>query len=147
MLGDRVVLKPGVQVCDKVRIEDEVFIGPNTVFTNDPTPRAAFRKDYEEWVPTYVRRGASLGAGVTLMCGLTVGAHSFVGAGSVLIRDVPAHALVVGNPARRIGWVCVCGQRLDDELACHCGRRYQHAAVGDDAGEPGLTMIGAETPA
>jgi len=124
-IGDRVVLKPGVQVCDKVTLEDEVFIGPNTVFTNDPTPRAAFRKDYQDWEPTQVRRGASIGAGVSLVCGLEVGAHAFIGAGSVVIRDVPSHALVVGNPARRIGWMCECGKRLDADLLCECGRSYR----------------------
>lgn len=124
-IGDRVVLKPGVQVCDKVEIEDDVFIGPNTVFTNDPTPRAPFRKDYEEWIPTYVRRAASIGANVTLLCGITVGHHAFVGAGSVLIRDVAPHAVVVGNPARRIGWMCECVHQLDDSLRCECGRAYR----------------------
>jgi UDP-2-acetamido-3-amino-2,3-dideoxy-glucuronate N-acetyltransferase len=124
-IGDRVVLKPGVQVCDKVEIGNEVFIGPNTVFTNVAEPRVAFRKEPSEWVPTYVRDGASIGANVTLVCGVTVGEHAFIGAGSVVIRDVPAHALVVGNPARQIGWICECGIRLDDHLRCNCGRSYR----------------------
>jgi UDP-2-acetamido-3-amino-2,3-dideoxy-glucuronate N-acetyltransferase len=129
-IGDRVVLKPGVQVCDKVEIEDEVFIGPNTVFTNDLTPRVAFRKEYEEWIPTFVRRGASLGASVTLVGGVTVGEHAFVGAGAVIISDVLPHALVVGNPARRIDWVCMCGTRLSPELRCSCGRAYRLSEGG-----------------
>ncbi len=77
--------------------------------------------------------GASIGANATIVCGTTIGAHAFVGAGAVVIRDVPAHALVVGNPARRIGWVCSCGTRLGEDLRCPaCGRRFSAA---DDPGE------------
>jgi len=124
-IGDRVVLKPGVQVCDKVEIGDDVFIGMNTVFTNVAAPRAAFRKDQDEWIPTFVGRGASIGANVTIVCGVTVADHAFVGAGSVVIRDVPRHALVVGNPARQVGWLCVCGERIDADYRCDCGRAYR----------------------
>ena len=125
-IGNRVVLKVGVQVYDRVVLEDEVFVGPGTVFSNDPAPRVAHRTDPKDWLPTRVRRGASLGAGVTVVCGVVVDEYAFVGAGSVVTRDVPAHALVVGNPARRLGWACVCGQRLDDELRCECGREFTH---------------------
>ncbi|MFL2935846.1 MAG: acyltransferase [Myxococcota bacterium] len=125
-IGNRVVLKVGVQVYDRVVLEDEVFVGPGTVFSNDPAPRVAHRTDPKDWLPTLVRRGASLGAGVTVVCGVVVDEYAFVGAGSVVTRDVPAHALVVGNPARRLGWVCVCGQRLDDGLRCGCGREFTH---------------------
>jgi UDP-2-acetamido-3-amino-2,3-dideoxy-glucuronate N-acetyltransferase len=125
VLGDRVTVKNNVLLWDKVTIEDDVFLGPNAVFTNDPNPRAAFKKSVESFATTLVRRGASIGANATIVCGVTVGEQAFVGAGSVVIRDVPAHALVVGNPARRVGWMCECGERLDSSLTCVCGRRYE----------------------
>jgi len=125
VLGDRVTVKNGVQVWDKVTVEDEVFLGPNSTFTNDFNPRAAFSKAPDEFLPTLIKRGSTIGANATVVCGVVIGAHAFIGAGSVVIRDVPAHALVVGNPARRTGWVCACGDKLGDDLACHCGRRYR----------------------
>jgi UDP-2-acetamido-3-amino-2,3-dideoxy-glucuronate N-acetyltransferase len=123
-IGDRVTVKNNVLLWDKVTVEDEVFLGPNAVFTNDLTPRVAFKKAPEDFVPTLVRRGASIGANVTIVCGLTIGEQAMIGAGSVVTRDVPSHALMVGNPARRIGWSCVCGRKLGDDLACTCGRHY-----------------------
>ena len=124
-IGDRVTVKNNVLVWDKVTVEDEVFLGPNVVFTNDLNPRVAFKKSPEEFTPTLVRRGASIGANATIVCGVTIGEQAMIGAGSVVTRDVPAHALVVGNPARRVGWVCVCGARLREDLRCQaCGRRY-----------------------
>jgi UDP-2-acetamido-3-amino-2,3-dideoxy-glucuronate N-acetyltransferase len=125
VLGDRVTVKNGVQVWDKVTVEDEVFLGPNSTFTNDFNPRAAFSKAPDEFLPTLIKRGSTIGANATVVCGVVIGAHAFIGAGGVVIRDVPAHALVVGNPARRTGWVCACGDKLGDDLACHCGRRYR----------------------
>lgn len=124
VVGDRVTIKNGVQIWDQVTIEDEVFVGPNVVFTNDLNPRVAFKKRPDQFVATRVRCGASIGANATIVCGVTIGEHAFVGAGCVVIRDVPAHALVVGNPARQIGWLCVCGDRLADDFGCSCGRRY-----------------------
>jgi acetyltransferase-like isoleucine patch superfamily enzyme len=124
-LGDRVTVKNNVLVWDRVTIEDEVFLGPNVVFTNDPNPRVAFKKPPERFAPTLVRRGASIGANATIICGVTIGEQAMVGAGSVVTRDVLAYALVLGNPARRFGWVCACGERLDEALACGCGRRYR----------------------
>jgi acetyltransferase-like isoleucine patch superfamily enzyme len=131
-LGDRVTVKNAVLVWDKVTVEDDVFLGPNMVFTNDMNPRAAFKKPPDRFLPTLVKRGASIGANATIVCGLTIGEQAFVGAGSVVIRDVPAHALVVGNPARRTGWLCACGEKLPPTLACACGRRYRF--VSDVAG-------------
>ena len=125
VLGDRVTVKNAVLLWDKVTVEDDVFLGPNVVFTNDMNPRAAFKKPPERFLSTRVRKGASIGANATIVCGTTIGEQAFVGAGSVVIRDVPAHALVVGNPARRIGWMCACGEKLDQKLACACGRRYR----------------------
>ena len=134
-IGDRVVLKVGVQVYDRVVLENEVFIGPGTVFSNDPAPRVAHRTDPADWLSTRVCRGASLGAGVTVVCGVTIDEYAFVGAGSVVTRDVPRHALVVGNPAKRMGWACMCGQRLDEELGCSCGREFAPQPDG-----PGLCL-------
>jgi len=134
VLGDRVTVKNGTLIFDGVTCEDEVFLGPNVLFTNDYRPRAAIKKAPDELVPTIVRRGVTLGAGTVVVCGVQIGQFAFAGAGSVITRDVPAYAFVAGNPARQRGWVCECGDRLDDWLSCvHCGRQYQH-----DPGELGL---------
>ena len=132
ILGDRVTVKNCVLIWDKVTIEDEVFVGPNAVFTNDPNPRVAYKKPSEHFVRTLVKRGASIGANATIVCGVTLGQQAFVGAGAVVIRDVPPHALVVGNPARRVGWICSCGEKLPPELRCTCGRAYR--LVSNDLG-------------
>lgn len=124
-LGDRVTIKNAVLLWDRVTIENDVFIGPNVVFTNDLRPRAAVKKSPDEFLPTVVRRGATIGAQATIVCGITIREHAFIAAGSVVISDVPAYAFVAGNPARRRGWVCECGQRVDAELSCECGCRYQ----------------------
>lgn len=138
-IGDHVTIKNGVAVWRGVTVEDEVFLGPHMVFTNDLRPRASYPKHPDELVPTLVRRGATIGANATIMCGITVGSSAFVAAGAVVLRDVPAHALIAGTPARQIGWVCRCGERLDDELRCGCRRHYRYASGGDglvDAGKP-----------
>jgi len=124
-IGDRVVIKNGVQVWDRVTIEDDVFVGPNATLTNDLRPRAAFKNPPEAFLPTLLKRGATIGANATLVCGVTIGEQAFVAAGCVVTRDVAAHAVVVGNPARRTGWMCACGEPLADELHCACGRRYE----------------------
>jgi acetyltransferase-like isoleucine patch superfamily enzyme len=130
VVGDSVTVKNNVLLWDGVTVEDKVFLGPNAVFTNDPRPRAASRSGRAGWLPTLVRHGATIGANATVVCGVTVGRWAFVGAGTVVIADVPDHALMVGNPARRIGWACECGERLPDGLACACGRSYQLAGEG-----------------
>lgn len=117
-LGDRVTVKNAVLVWDGVTVEDDVFLGPNVLFTNDLRPRAAIHRTREELLRTHVRQGATLGAGAVVVCGTTVGEHAFVAAGTVVLRDVPAHALVVGNPGRQIGWVCGCGERLPSDGPC-----------------------------
>lgn len=127
VIGDRVKIQNNVSVYDAVRIEDDVFCGPSMVFTNVYNPRSAIERK-SEYRPTLVRRGASLGANCTIVCGTTIGRFAFVGAGAVVNRDVPDYALMVGVPARRAGWMCECGVRLagEDEVECgECGRRYQ----------------------
>jgi UDP-2-acetamido-3-amino-2,3-dideoxy-glucuronate N-acetyltransferase len=108
-IGHRVKVQDNVSVYAGVRIEDEVLVGPSAVFTDDRFPRATGSWDL---VPTNVRRGASIGANATLVCGVEVGEGAMVGAGSVVTRDVEAYELAAGNPARRLGWVCACGHVL-----------------------------------
>ena len=130
VLGDRVTVKNGVLVFDKVVVGDDVFLGPNVVFTNDLRPRRRFKHDPSQFLTTTVGEGATIGANVTVVCGVTIGPHAFVGAGAVVVDDVPAHGLVVGNPARRLGWACQCGERIGEDLACRCGRTYAEAHGG-----------------
>lgn len=130
IVGDRVTMKNNVLIWDCVVVESDVFLGPNVVFTNDLRPRAAAKKTAADFLPTVVRTGASIGANSTILCGTEIGRHAMIGAGSVVIRDVPAHTLVAGNPARRIGLVCTCGNRLDDTLACGCGRAFAPDSEG-----------------
>lgn len=120
-VGSRVTVKNGVAIWDRVTVGNDVFLGPNVVFTNDLRPRAFGSKDPAGFTPTEVRQGATIGANATIVCGVTVGEFAFVAAGAVVVRDVPAHALVVGNPARVVGWVCRCGRRRVDGQSCPCG--------------------------
>ena len=113
-VGDRVKIQNNVSVYTGVTIDDEVFVGPSATFTNDRVPRAT-SSDWEV-VPTRVRRGASVGANTTIVCGVELGEYSMVGAGAVVTHDVEDHELVVGSPARRLGWVCACGTVLTREL-------------------------------
>jgi UDP-2-acetamido-3-amino-2,3-dideoxy-glucuronate N-acetyltransferase len=126
-IGDNARVQNNVSIYDLVTLEDDVFLGPSMVFTNVLTPRSAFpRKD--GYAPTIVRKGATIGANATVICGHEIGEAAMVAAGAVVTKDVPAFALVAGVPARRIGWVCRCGQRLPagDAPACTpCGRKYR----------------------
>lgn len=136
-IGDRVKVQNGVSVYRGVTLEEDVFVGPQVAFTNDPFPRA----HGEGWrpVPTVVRRGASIGANATVVCGTEIGAWAMVGAAAVVTRDVEPHRLVLGAPARPVGWVCVCGgvvsraeARPGSGTPCdHCGRPWD-AAPGAD---------------
>ncbi|HWH81886.1 MAG TPA: acyltransferase [Burkholderiaceae bacterium] len=130
VIGDNVKIQNHVSVFDAVTLEDDVFCGPGMVFTNVHNPRAAVPRKHE-YRPTLVKRGATLGANCTIVCGTTIGRFAFVGAGAVVSRDVPDFALVVGVPARRIGWVSRHGERLafdgeaHGEAACPAtGERY-----------------------
>ena len=132
VIGDNVKIQNNVSVYDNVTLEDDVFCGPSMVFTNVYNPRSAISRKHE-FRDTLVRRGATLGANCTIVCGVTIGEHAFVGAGSVINRDVPPYALMLGVPARRTGWMCTCGVRLplhaaDSRTQCaDCGRRYRVA--------------------
>ena len=123
-IGKQCKIQNNVSVYKGVTLEDGVFCGPSMVFTNIINPRAELVK-MDELRQTLLKKGASVGANATIVCGVTLGRYAFVGAGAVVTKDVPDYALVVGNPARRIGWMCACGERLNEELTCPvCGARY-----------------------
>lgn len=118
-IGNHVKIQNNVSVYRGVTLEDEVFVGPSAVFTNDTTPRAAFPKDPDRYPKTLVKRGATIGANATVVCGVVIGEGAFVAAGAVVTKDVPDFHLVVGVPAKEVGWVCRCGIRLDGrEVDC-----------------------------
>jgi UDP-2-acetamido-3-amino-2,3-dideoxy-glucuronate N-acetyltransferase len=130
VIGPKVTIGVGckiqnnVSVYQGVTLEDHVFCGPSMVFTNVFNPRAHIRR-MDEVRPTLVKTGASIGANATIVCGHTIGRYAFIGAGAVVTRDVPNYALVVGNPARQLGWMCACGSKLNDNLQCEaCGEQY-----------------------
>mgnify|MGYP006284233077 CR=1 FL=1 len=115
ILGNNVKVQNNVSIYTGVICEDDVFLGPSMVFTNIVNPRSAVvRKD--QYVKTLVRKGASIGANATIVCGIEIGEFAFIGAGAVVIRDVPSYALVVGNPAKHIGWMSEFGHRLDFDV-------------------------------
>lgn len=127
-IGNGCKIQNNVAVYEGVTLEDDVFCGPSMVFTNVLLPRAHVSRR-SEFLPTLVERGASIGANATIICGHTIGAYATIGAGAVVTRDVLPHALVVGTPARRIGWVSRSGERLGEDLICRrTGERYQ---IGD----------------
>jgi UDP-2-acetamido-3-amino-2,3-dideoxy-glucuronate N-acetyltransferase len=129
-IGNNVKIQNNVSIYEGVELEDDVFCGPSCVFTNVVNPRSHVSRK-AEYLPTRVRRGATIGANATIICGSALGAYSFVGAGAVVRGDVPDYALVVGTPARRIGWMCQCGVRLrlaDGRATCAaCGCQYREA--------------------
>ncbi len=128
-IGDGCKIQNNVSLYKGVTLEDHVFCGPSMVFTNVLNPRAAIAR-MDEVRPTLVRSGATIGANATIVCGVTIGRHAFVGAGAVVTRSVADHSLVVGNPARHAAWICECGSKLPDTLGCACGRRYRNEGEG-----------------
>lgn len=129
-IGNGVKIQNNVSIYDDMILEDEVFCGPSCVFTNVINPRAFIERKHE-YRATIIRRGATIGANATVVCGVSLGEYCFIGAGSVVTKDVPAHALVYGCPARQRGWVCRCGNALDEHLLCKaCGSRYRKTEKG-----------------
>lgn len=123
VIGNNVKIQNNVNVYHGVTVEDDVFLGPSMTFTNDMYPRAF----NDEWQisETRVMKGASIGANATIVCGVTIGEYATIGSGSVVTKNVPAYALVVGNPAKQIGWVCKCGFKLDKDGTCtKCKKKY-----------------------
>ena len=127
-LGTNVKVQNNVSIYEGVELEDDVFCGPSCVFTNVSTPRSHVSRKHE-YRRTLVRRGASIGANATIVCGITLGEYAFIGAGAVVTSDVPSYALMVGVPARRVGWMCQCGERLHPaggRASCAaCGSTYE----------------------
>jgi UDP-2-acetamido-3-amino-2,3-dideoxy-glucuronate N-acetyltransferase len=136
IIGNNVKIQNNVSIYDNVTIEDDVFCGPSMVFTNVYNPRS-FIERKNEYRDTLIKKGATLGANCTIVCGVTIGEYAFVGAGAVINRDVPAYALIVGVPAKQIGWMSEYGERLDlplsgvGEAKCiHTGRLYRLSSNG-----------------
>ncbi len=123
-VGNRCKVQNNVSLYEGVELEDDVFCGPSCVFTNDHQPRAHSSLGWKV-LPTRVSEGASIGANATIVCGNTLGKYCMIGSGGVVTHDVPDYALMVGVPARQIGWVCECGTKLDEGLSCAaCGKTY-----------------------
>ena len=130
VIGNGVKVQNNVSVYEGVELGDFVFCGPSCVFTNDLTPRAKYPKGKAGYLKTVVEEGASIGANATVVCGTRIGKWAMIGAGAVVTGDVPAYALMTGVPARRQGWVCECGRKLGESLACGCGRAYRETETG-----------------
>ena len=141
VIGNNVKIQNNVSVYVGVTLEDGVFAGPHVCFTNDKVPRAVnpdlTAKGLSDWTitKTLVKKGAALGANATIVCGVTIGAWAMVGSGSVVTKDVPDHGLVLGNPARLVGWVCSCGERVTidpqtNKGTCTCGRSLVKSDTG-----------------
>ncbi len=134
-IGNGVKIQNNVSIYEGVELEDYVFCGPSCVFTNDLTPRAKYPKGRAAYLKTVVKEGASIGANATVVCGNYIGRWALIGAGATVISCVKDHAIMVGVPAKQIGWACECGHKLNDELKCEvCSRKYTET-------ENGLTEI------
>jgi UDP-2-acetamido-3-amino-2,3-dideoxy-glucuronate N-acetyltransferase len=139
VLGNNVTVKNGVAIWQGVHIEDNVFLGPNCVLTNDPNPRAYIKKSGAALQTTLIRENATVGANATILCGVSIGRYAFIGAGAVVLRTVPDFALMVGNPARQVGWMCRCARRLppvsssalEFSTTCrHCEAKFRNTPEG-----------------
>ena len=125
-IGNGVRVQNNVSLYEGVELEDYVFCGPSMVFTNDLTPRARYPKGHEGYKKTIVRHDATLGANCTIVCGHEIGEYATIAAGAVVTKDVKPYALMAGIPARQIGWVCQCGQVLNESMTCpDCGKIYE----------------------
>jgi acetyltransferase-like isoleucine patch superfamily enzyme len=127
-IGNGVTIKNNVAIWDNITIEDDVFIGPAAVFTNDPRPRAQNKKGYQDLMGILIKRGATIGANATIVCGITIHEYAFIGAGSIVTRDVPPYHVVYGNPARFKGLMCRCSEIIParkKRFHCKCGLIYE----------------------
>lgn len=130
-IGNKVKVQNNVTVYEGVELQDYVFCGPSMVFTNDLTPRSLYPKGRDNYKKTIVKKGASIGANATIICGIELGEWSMIAAGAVVTKSVPNHALMAGVPAKRMGWVCECGELLKKGLTCEkCGRKYKETSNG-----------------
>lgn len=138
-IGNGCKLQNNVSVYEGVEMEDYVFCGPSMVFTNDLTPRAKYPKGSAGYKKTLLRTGTTVGANATIVCGHTIGKWAMIAAGAVVTKDVKDHALMAGVPAKQIGWVCECGNRLGEDLSCEkCGRKYILEEGNLEEGENGF---------
>jgi UDP-2-acetamido-3-amino-2,3-dideoxy-glucuronate N-acetyltransferase len=123
-IGNGCKIQNNISIYKGVTLEDEVFCGPSMVFTNVYNPRSAIKR-MDELRPTLVKKGASIGANATVLCGITIGRYAFIGAGAVVLKDVPDYALIVGNPGKQKGWMCECGTKLNEYFVCPaCDKEY-----------------------
>lgn len=130
-IGNGVKVQNNVSIYEGVELEDYVFCGPSCVFTNDLTPRAKYPKGNANYKQTIVEKGATIGANATVVCGHKIGKWALIGAGAVVVSNVPAYALMLGVPAKQHGWVCECGEILPNSLICKkCGRIYKENEEG-----------------
>lgn len=130
-IGNGVKIQNNVSIYSGVELENNVFCGPSCVFTNDITPRSKYPKGFQNYKKTLVKEGASIGANATILCGNTIGKWALIAAGAVVTKDVKDYALMAGVPARQIGWVCECGEKLSDSLICSCcGKHYKEYSQG-----------------
>ena len=130
IIGNGVKVQNNVSIYEGVEIEDYVFCGPSCVFTNDINPRAKYPKGHK-YLKTLIKEGASIGANATIVCGHTVGKWALIGSGAVVSKDVLDYAVMVGVPAKRIGWICECGELLKTSFECKkCGRKYIEKITG-----------------
>lgn len=130
-IGNNCKIQNNVSVYEGVELEDDVFCGPSMVFTNDITPRANIRREYKH---TVLRKGCSVGANATIVCGNEIGRYAMVAAGAVVTKNIKPYALVMGIPAKQVGWVCKCGNILDDNFKCaSCGKHYE--LINDEMSE------------
>lgn len=133
-VGDGVKVQNNVSLYEGVELEDYVFCGPSMVFTNDLTPRARYPKGHDGYKKTLVKHDATIGANATIVCGHIIGEYATIAAGAVVTKDVPAHALMAGVPAKQIGWVCECGQVLDNGTCPDCSRKFEFVKGGSNNG-------------
>jgi UDP-2-acetamido-3-amino-2,3-dideoxy-glucuronate N-acetyltransferase len=148
-MGNNCKIQNNVSIYEGVELEDDVFCGPSMVFTNVLNPRSHVSRKHE-YLRTVVKRGSSIGANATVVCGVTLGEYSFVAAGAVITRDVLPYALMVGVPARRAGWMCQCGERLPDSgvgRCAACGTMYERRGEGIDQVRGDALAGGVSRPA